>query len=241
MTVPGGRGIHRFSWNLRGAPATLPPAGGGPGGGGGGGGFGGGGGQGAFVPPGTYRLALSRRSGGTVTALGEPQTITVTADPGLSITPAMRTTSLEYQDRVNRLQRSYQAAQEQADDVKARTAAIRRAVVDSSADLKLLDQAGALDRRALLLQRSLRGDETIRGDESGSASTIQSRVNSAVAGARGLSGMPTGTQQQNYTIASEDLATVIKQLQALETELSKFESQLDAAGVPHTPRRRPQG
>jgi hypothetical protein len=56
-----------------------------------------------------------------------------------------------------------------------------------------------------------------------------------------LSGAPTGTQQENFRIASEDLAAETKLLQALESELTKFESLLDAAGVPFTPGRRPQG
>jgi len=80
MTVTGTRGIHRVAWDLRGVAATLP----GTGGRGGGGGFGGGNAVGPFVAPGTYRAALSRRVGGTTTALGEAQTITVTADPNAS-------------------------------------------------------------------------------------------------------------------------------------------------------------
>src|SRR5262249_19181897 len=99
MTVPGNRGIHRFAWDLRGVAATLPGAGG-RGGGGAGGAFGGGGGGGPFVAPGTYRVALSRRVGGTTTALGEGQTITVTADPNATLTPAQRTSATEYQDKV---------------------------------------------------------------------------------------------------------------------------------------------
>lgn len=237
LTVPGTRGIHRFTWNLRGVPATLPAAGGQ--GGGGGGGFGGG--QAAsFVMPGTYRASLSRRADGKTVALGEPQSITVSADPAVTLTPAQRTAAAEYQNNVAKLQRSFTGALEMANDLKTRTAAIRRAVADSAADLSLLDQAVAFDRRVLAVQRALRGDETLRGLESGSPSTIQSRVNSAVAGARGLSGTPTGTQQSNYTIALESLNTEIGRLKALETELRKFEQQLEAAGVPYTPGRWPQ-
>jgi photosystem II stability/assembly factor-like uncharacterized protein len=87
LTVPGTRGIHRFAWDLRGVSATLPQQGGR---GGGGGGFGGGGG-GPFVAPGTYRASLSRRVGGTTTTLGDAQTITVSADPNATLTPAQRT------------------------------------------------------------------------------------------------------------------------------------------------------
>ena len=89
------------------------------------------------------------------------------------------------------------------------------------------------------MQRALRGDETLRGLESGSPSTIQSRVNSAAAGARGLTGAPTGTQQTNYTIAAADLDAEIARLKALETELKAFEQQLEKAGVPYTPGRWP--
>ncbi len=156
LVVPGGRGIHRFTWNLRGVPATLPGAGG-PGGGGGGGG---GGGQGAgaggpFVPPGTYRAALSRRADGTVTVLGEAQTITVSADPGVTLTPAARTAAIEYQDKVAKLQRTFTGALEQANNMKTRTTAIRRAIADSTADADALAQEGKGEHRAehLALER----------------------------------------------------------------------------------------
>jgi photosystem II stability/assembly factor-like uncharacterized protein len=238
LVVPGGRGIHRFVWNLRGIPATLPAVGGG-GGGGGGGGFGGGAGLGSFVAPGTYRASLSRRVGGALTSLTEAQTITVSADPGVSLTPAARTTAMAYQENVSKLQRAFTGALEQANSMKTRTTAIRRAIVDSAADIKLLDEAVRFDQRVTVIQRTLRGDETLRGLESGSPSTIQSRVNSAVAGARGLSGSPTGTQQTNYTLANEALTAETTKLRALEAELRKFEVQLEAAGVPYTPGRWP--
>jgi photosystem II stability/assembly factor-like uncharacterized protein len=239
LAVPGTRGIHRFTWNLRGVPATLP-AGGGQGGGGGGG-FGGGAGLGSFVPPGTYRAALSRRAGGQTVALGEPQSVTVSADPGVTLTPAERTAALAFQENAAKLQRAFTGALEQANDLKTRTTAIRRAVVESSADIKLLDEAVAFDRRVTVVQRALRGDETLRGLESGSPSSIQSRVNSAAAGARGLSGAPTGTQQMNYALALEELNAEIAKLKTLESELRKFEQQLESAGVPYTPRRWPAG
>jgi hypothetical protein len=123
--------------------------------------------------------------------------------------------------------------------MRTRTQAIRRALVDSPADVKLMDQAVQFDRRALAILRVLRGDETLRGTESGAPSTVQSRVNSAVQGSRGLAGAPTGTQQMNYTIANDDLTAQIALLRTLEAELKKFEQQLEAAGVPYTPGRWP--
>ncbi|HYM24204.1 MAG TPA: hypothetical protein VEU08_13390, partial [Vicinamibacterales bacterium] len=236
MTVPGNRGIHRFTWDLRGVPATLPQRGGR---GGGGGGFGGGGGVGPFVAPGTYRAALSRRAGGTTTSLGDAQTIAVVADPNATLTPAQRTAATEYQDKVAKLQRAFAGALEEANNMKTRTTAIRRAIVDSAADIKLLDDASKFDARVTAILRALRGDETLRGLESGAPSTIQSRVGSAAAGAGGLTGAPTGTQQMNYTVANDELNAEDAKLRALETELKRFEQQLEAAGVPYTPGRWP--
>ncbi len=119
--------MHRYVWNLRGIAPTT--GGGGFGGGGGGnddddsdapvvpGGTGGG----AFVVPGTYRVALSRRVGGNTVALGEPQTVTVAGDPALTITPAQRTSAMTYQDNVAKLQRTLTGALEQANNMKTRT------------------------------------------------------------------------------------------------------------------------
>ncbi len=248
LVVPGTRGIHRYVWNLRGVAPTLPGTGGGFGGGGGGGGtaddtdppaYPGGNGGGAFVAPGTYTVALSRRVGGVPTALGEPQSIVVTADATAQITPATITSAKDFQDKVFRLQRSFTGALDQANQIRTRTTAIRRALVDSPAGLRLLDQAVRFDGRILAVLRRLRGDETLRGLESGAPTSTQARVNSAAAGARGLAGTPTGTQRLNYDLAADDLGGQLTALRALETELRKFEQEIEAAGVPYTPGRWP--
>ncbi len=127
-----------------------------------------------------------------------------------------------------------------AGNLKTRITAIRRALVDSPADLKLLDEAVKLDQRITAIQRKFRGNETLRGLESGSPSSISSRVNNAVAGARTLAGKPTGTQEMNCRIALEEFSEEQATLKAVEADLKKFEQQLDAAGVPLTPGRYPE-
>jgi hypothetical protein len=192
---------------------------------------------GSFVPPGTYKASLSRRVNGVITQLGAEQTINVVADPSITGKPADRAAAIEYQDKVTKLQRAFSGASELAGECKTRTTAIRRALIDSPADLKLIDEAVKLDQRITAIVRRLRGDETLRGLESGSPATISNRVNSAATGARGLTGAPTGTQQLNYRIAFDELSEEIAKLKALEADLKKFEQQLDALGVPYTPGR----
>jgi hypothetical protein len=177
MTVPARAAFTAFAWDLR-VAATMPAAGG----------------RGAAAVSGgwqtaavhssrqdTYRAALSRRVGGATTALGEGQTMTVTADPNATLTPAQRTMATEYQDKVAKLQRAFTGALEQANNMKTRTTAMRRAIADSAADIKLLDEAVRRSARHGKPARSR--NETLRGLESGAPSTIQSRVNSAAAGA----------------------------------------------------------
>ena len=249
LTVPGTRGIQRVTWNLRSFPPTAPAAGAA-------GGRGGGAAEpigeepqpaaaaaaagGAFVPPGTYKLSLARRVGGVFTPLGAEQTLTVEADPNAPVKPSDRGAAIEYQQRVLRLQRSFSGASDLANDCKTRITAIRRALVDSPADPKWMDEAAKLDARITAILRRLRGDETLRGLESGAPSTISSRVNSAAAGARGLTGTPTATQELNYRIAFEELSEELAKLKSVEADLKKFEQQLDAAGVPYTPGRLPE-
>jgi len=157
----------------------------------------------------------------------------------LQMTPAQRTAATTYHENVAKLQRTFTGALEQANNMRTRTQAIRRALVDSPADVKLMDQAVQFDRRVLAVLRVLRGDETLRGTESGSPTSVQQRVNSAVQGSRGLSGAPTGTQQLNYTLANDDLTAQVAAIRSLDAELRKFEQALEAAGVPYTTGRGP--
>lgn len=233
LVVPGGRGIHRTTWDLRGTGPALPPAGGA------GGGFGGQQALGGYVAPGTYTLTLSRRVGGQTTTIGEAVPLTVAADPSVTITPTTITSAREYQDRVFRLQRTFTGLLEQANHLRTRTQAMRRAIGVSPANVRLLDAAVDLDRRVTAVLRTLRGDETQRGLESGSPTTVQTRVNSASTGARYLAGAPTATQQQNYTIAQDQVTAFVGQVRTIEGEVRKLEQELEAAGVPYTPGRWP--
>ena len=54
-------------------------------------------------------------------------------------------------------------------------------------------------------------------------------------------GAPTGTHEESYRIASEELGAELEKLKTLvEVDLKKFEKEMDAAGVAHTPGRIPE-
>lgn len=238
LTGPAAKGIQRVTWNLRGpAPSAM---------GGGrrssdddeeGGAASAGGG---FVAPGTYKVSLATRVKGVTTPLGSERTFQVEADPALEVKPEGLKEISEFQQKAYRLSRAYNGALESANNARTRLQAIRRALLDSGADGKLLDEAASIDRKVLAVLRKMRGDETQRGLESGSPSTIGSRLNSAVFGTRNRTGAPTGTQKQNLEIAAAEFAAEQPKLNAALEELKRLERALDAAGVPWTSGRAPE-
>ncbi|HTS78230.1 MAG TPA: hypothetical protein VMG40_18605 [Bryobacteraceae bacterium] len=239
MNGPVARGIHRASWDLRGF-APVVPGGGGRGGRGGGGGGGeeeGGGFFGApaghFVPAGKYKVAIAKRVDGKTTQLASAQTFEVINDGAQPPT--------EFLDKVSRLQSAVSGALEEANAAKQRLTAIRRALDDSAADAKLMDERDALDHRldALLLQLS--GDAALRRRQENVAPSISQRANAVANETRGLLEPPTKSQQDEYAIAAAQFEQLLPKLRALiETDLRKFERELDAAHVPLTPGRFPE-
>jgi photosystem II stability/assembly factor-like uncharacterized protein len=234
LTGPSGKGVHRVAWNLRGPsaiattqrspfdPEDAAAAGGG------------------FVLPGSYKISLAKRVDGVTTPLGVEQSFVVEAAPAALVTADDRRAMQEFQQKAYRLQRALSGALESANTAKTRLAAARRAILDSGADAKLLDQATSLDKRLTAILRKFRGDETQRGLESGAPATIQARANSTVFGTRNMTGAPTGAQRMNYEIALEEFNAENAKLKPLLEDLRKFEQSLDAAGVPWTPGRTPE-
>lgn len=232
VTAPVTRGIHRVTWNLRGPAASAntprnpfddddgPPQTGGP-----------------YVSPGTYKVSAAKRVAGVTTPLGAEATFVVEGDPNAPLKPEERKLRDDFLKQVTELQRRIGGAVESANTARTELAAIKRALVDSPADAKLMDDAAALDQTLLGILRRMRGNETLRGQESAQPSSISSRVNSAGFGARGMLGAPTGTQRMNVTIASKAFAAEQPRLKAALDELKALKQRLDAAGVPLTPGR----
>jgi len=190
---------------------------------------------GGFVLPGMYKVSLATRQDGVTKPLGVEQTITVVGEA--SAPPKVL---VDFEQKVRKLQIAMAGTMDAANTARTQLTAIERALVDSSADLKLLDEARGLDKRLTAILRTLRGDETLRGLESGTPASIQSRIQSITGGTRNMISPPTGTQQMNYQIAAEALPQEQTKLKQLEADLKRLEAQLDALGVAYTPGRMPE-
>jgi photosystem II stability/assembly factor-like uncharacterized protein len=239
MTGPVDRGMHRVSWDLRGFSATVGGEGGGRGGRGGsappvddeGGGFNAGGGH--FVPAGKYKVAIAKRVDGKATAFASAQTFEVINDGAAP--------PIDFLEKVTRLQSAVSGALEVANTAKQRLATIKRALEDSPADPKLMEERDALDRRLDALLLTLSGDNALRRRQENAPASISQRANGVANETRGLLEPPTKTQQDQYAIAAAEFEQELPKLRTLvETDLKKFEQKLDAAHVPLTPGRFPE-
>lgn len=232
VSGPSTKGFHRVAWDLKTpAPALLPartaaegdednftePPGG------------------HFVRPGKYTTSLAKRVDGVTTNLSEPQTIEVKA-----ASPEI-TQHVDFQEKLVRLVSAVNGALEAGNSARQRLAAIKRAVQESQAPVKLREDAGSLDRRLSLILRSLRGDEHLRDRQENQPQSVSQRINSIRAELNNTTGAPTKTHQSSYEIAREALIRDLASLrQLLEVDLKKLEKELEAHGVPHTPGRMPE-
>lgn len=247
MTAPAAPGIQRAVWDMRYAPPSIsaPPAGGagGPGGGGGFGGGGGGGGfgfgpQGALVMPGRYTVTMALRSGTTVTNLPGTQSFNVVVEGKENMSPADAKALAEFQRKVALLQRSVSAANDVATNAKARIGLLKRSAAEAPVENKrFLDQAEAFDNEIDSLINALRGG---RENTDIPPPSILQRIGNVAGTIRLSTVKPTQSQRTNFDIASSEFEPVLARLRKLvETDLPRFEKELEAAGAPITPNRLP--
>ncbi len=201
--------------------------------------FGGrGGGAGAFVLPGKYTVSLAKRVNGVVTDLPGSETIEV-----VGATPSSqeeRTSTIEFQEKLGKLQKALTATQEATTEAGSRLDSIKRAI-DAMPSLspKLHETALSLQRDLDAINLALSGDRIWRSHQEGVPASISDRIQSAGSSGRGT-GHPTKTAMEQYQIGSDELALQIPKLKKLiETDIKNLEKQLDAAGAPPTPGRLP--
>ena len=241
LTLPASSGLHRVTWDLRGAldapgDGGIPVAGvGTPGAGGGTPGAGGG----SAVPPGKYSVTLVRREQGVTTPLAGPVSFSVLHDPAAISSAADREANVTFRAQVQRLTRQIAASVEAANAAKAKLDAIVK-VLDQmpQAPKALTDRARDVYRRLALSLRALRGDavNSARGEQV--AVSIQSRAGNA--SPDGMLAPPTGTNREQYDIAAADFAGEYSRLRPiLTTEIAAIEQELERLGAPPTPGRIP--
>jgi hypothetical protein len=230
-------GFQRIAWNLRYAAPTLrehsgdeeeedfPPAAS----------------SGPLVMPGNYSVRMFEKIDGVVTELAGKQSFKVEAEGATTMYAGNRTAQEEFRRKVSRLYRAVWGAEHSSDEVESRLKSIREALHEVPAVEKDLGAvADSLDQRNREIQRALTGDKALQRRSENVPSSIEDRVSAIMEGERFSLAKPTQTHVDDYTIAAADFADQLAKLHALvESDLSKLEKDIEAAGAPWTPGRVP--
>lgn len=232
LEAPAKAGLHRVSWDLRGAspePIDLtprgfrPPWGDPP--------------KGPLVAPGRYTASLVVVSASGVRTIGAPQSLEVKPVNNLPAGTDL-TEVAAFQEQVSELRRRTAAAGENINRVREEFRHMRAALlVTPKADPALFGRIDAATATLAGLTVRLYGDPSRQRLNESDAPSISSHVASGMS-AWDTRQMPTATQRRGVEIARTALAALTRDLDALVNgEVVKLRAALDAAGAPYTPRR----
>ena len=219
------QGIHRTTWDLR-WPGYGPVSEGSDG-------------FGPLAVPGTYTVELVRMVDGDITRLAGPERFQVEMLGTPVLAAGDRAETLRFQQQVGELQREVQGGDQVLQDAERRIGLIKTAIERMpQVDLSMRADARSLELRLVDLREVFNGDPTLpRRNEPGMPG-LNSRLFGVVFNSFGATFPPTGTQREQYGIASGIWAELQPRLQqAAVTDLEALEARLEAAGVPYTPGR----
>jgi hypothetical protein len=194
--------------------------------------------SGLLVMPGKYKISIAKRINNEFTPLADAALFTIVVDN--LATETDRVASVEFQQKVARLQRAVSGALETANGLKAKLVLIKRALKETPASAKLMDDALDIEQRNFNLLRALRGDNALRSRNENIPISISERVGTIVEDERLSTARPTQTQINAYNIAAEEFQQELTKLrQLIDVDVKKLESAMEAAGAPWTPGRIP--
>jgi len=235
ITGPRDKGIHRVAWELRFPPAvpveltqsepepfTNAPAG-------------------PMVAPGTFTVTLAKEVDGVVSPLSEPRTFKVVDLNSATFAAQDKMALLAFQQKAARLQRAATGASRVVGEAQSRIDYLRAAVLKSpGVPDTTLARVEALNSALNTIRIALSGDPTYGRRALPETPSILSRVNTVIDASLYVTSPPTGTQIEQYAIASSDFAAALKSLTTLvETDIPALEREFEDAGAPWTPHRVP--
>jgi hypothetical protein len=229
---PVSKGFHRVTWDLRypapdavnlnppssRAPWSTPP-------------------QGPLALPGEYSVSLSQRHRGVLTELDGPVSLTLKPlhEGGTQATD--RSAVLAFQMQTAELQRELEAANGTLGEMDERIKHLVQAVIDTPAAAEAEAQSVRdLRDRLIPIRISLSGDRTVASRAERTPMSLSSRIGDLVGNWTSQSAI-TQTHRDSFSVASEQLQTVVADLRAVENDLGALERRLESMRAPWTPGR----
>ena len=235
IEAPAGAGFHRVAWDLR--WSSLVPIDGSvrrrsefddtP--------------EGPLAAPGTYHVAMAKRVGGVLTALGAPQTFACTPIGGATLPARDRGELQAFELRTARLQRAAAGAARALGETQQRAGLLKKALAQTPAGSEeLRGSAAALENALRDLAVTFFGDPVVSGHSESWPPALMDRLNQVVSGHWNATCAPTQTERHNVDLVEGQLPAALGTLTTLRAQLQALEAQAEAAGAPWTPGRLPE-
>ena len=233
LKAPATAGLHRVNWELRGpapdpvnlsTPGFRPPWAGEP--------------RGPLMAPGRYTVELVLVSATGVRRLGEPRSFAVKPVPN-AVPGTDHGAVVAFQQESSELMRRAQGVSAELDRARDRMRYLRAAFVQAPrATPALRMRMDSVAHRLAELAMRLNGDPARqRLDEPGTPG-VRDRVGEVISGHWDTRMAPTATHRENIALARAELDALGREVAVVITgDLSRIESELEAAGAPWTPGR----
>ena len=231
-----GEGFHRAAWDLRYATQALPtPSADGEGDED----FPSSSTTGPLVFPGKYSARMFKKVNGHVSELGTTQSFAVTVDGVSAMSPQDVAAQREFMKKTAHLYRAVNGTLNTATDLQGKLKSLRAALHEvPGVEEKLGPSADAIEKQNNAILIALRGDVVLAARNENIAPSINDRVSGILDGERFSLAKPTQTHQNDYAIASQELAVQSSKLKNLiQVDVLNLEHALEAAGAPWTPGR----
>jgi photosystem II stability/assembly factor-like uncharacterized protein len=192
---------------------------------------------GPLAMPGTYSVTFSQLLNGVVTPLAGPQSFEVYPLLAGKMSAEDHASLAEFQQGVARLYGALYGTEQTISDLDSRLGSITHALEQTpGAYPQLIAQVVAIRQKSRDLQRKLSGDEVLAAEQEPVPESLSERVQTIMGNERLSSTVPTGTDRQNYQIASDELTQVVSALRTLvQVDLANLQKALQDAGAPWTP------
>jgi hypothetical protein len=196
---------------------------------------------GPLVMPGEYTVQLSVKAQGQWRDLTPPQKFRVYTEAEAGMKPETLAELHKFQRSVARLERAAVGSASFGDSMKVQLEALRHAIALTPADTRpLVQEADTLEHDLNQLMITLRGDVVIRQRNEATPASILDRIGGVSGDQRFSSDAPNATDRNQYAIAAEEFADVLRQLKALQGRFEALEKKAEEAGAPWTPGRLPE-
>lgn len=195
---------------------------------------------GNLAAPGVYKVSMSKFEDGVYTELVAPQSFKAIALNNSSIPVTDRKALDEFSKKIAELRRSVGAADGYLDELNNKMRYIKAAVLETTnLSLDISRNIQQIDKRLLAVNNQLNGDRTLSRREFETLPSLNGRINNITSALWATTSAPTQTQYRSYELAAKQFTPLLNELNAIGEEVRKVEEQLEKAGAPYTPGRKP--